>query len=254
MKILQNTKHKSILLPELKFKNVIKFDGDKNTDRMSYKYKIKTKNNDYNSNNNNSSKKKLFKENSQISLPCNKRSISINNIDNLEPKRINVLKEEIETLRYKLNEEKLKSEVLHEIAEEEKKKHILYRHKFQKLIKTNMEVEEIKKIDFISSKRKEDRVNKTKNNCCSNSMILVKKVNNYNAINNIKYINNNNHSRFLLTPKKENSENSNDKKVIGLTKKDSINTKLKINKINIINKEIINLKKKNIFKDKIIEE
>ena len=247
MKLL---KQKSTLLPELKFKNVVKFDDKQNTCRFYHKSKINLMKKEINENNDN----KLIKEKNRISndFQLNKRSMSTNNFER-ESKNIDKLKEEIEMLKFQLDEEKIKSEVLHEIAEEEKKKHNLYKQKFQKLIFSNGErLEEIK--DNNNNNNKITLLHKTENS----NINLIKNINICNSVRNYKYKNNNSElNNFLLSQRQDHNSPMNTlpihrkKKLIN---KEIFNKKINFKNINKAEDEIIDLKEKNDNKDKLIEE
>ena len=252
MKKMKLIKQKSTLLPELKFKNVVKFDDKQNTCRFYNKYKINLMKKEINENDNN----KLIKEKNRISndFQLNKRSMSTNNFER-ESKNIDKLKEEIEMLKYQLDEEKIKSEVLHEIAEEEKKKHNLYKQKFQKLIFSNGErLEEIKDNNNNNINNKINLLYKTVNSNIS----LIKNINICNSVRNYNYKNNNSEfNNFLLSQRQDynspiNTLPINRKKK--LINKEILNKKINFKNINKVEDEIIELKEKNDNKDKLIEE
>ena len=101
--------------------------------------------------------------------------------------------EEIESLRYQLNEEKIKSEVLKVIAEDEKKKHLYYRAKFQKVKNINDELIDKMKKTRSNNRCSESRDSKKHNN--SSNLEIIKETITFNLSN----INNNtiNHNTSL---------------------------------------------------------
>ena len=133
-------KQKSSILPDLKFKKFIQYDENQKTTRLCYKPKvllIKDSKNSESSNNNDINKEKkelIYLRNDSGNKKRSNSNRLLNNNNNNIQKNINELKEEIESLKNQLNDEKLKSEVLKEIAEEEQKKHLLYKKKFQTIV------------------------------------------------------------------------------------------------------------------------
>ena len=147
--------------------------------------------------------------------------------------------EEIKSLKAQLSEEKLKSNVLREIAEGEKKKHMLYKKKFQYILK--------------ELNNKDDNLNNSDNNIIEKNQLddkffLVSSLNFQTSHKTLKLktINKKENSN-ALTPKKEESPHGN-----GKTKKiknDDENLKLrykieklysKINQLKLHNQNLIN--------------
>jgi hypothetical protein len=194
----------------------------------------------------------------------NKHS-SLKPIDN-KIENINELSQKINELKKKLKEEKLKSEVLREIAEEEKKKHHLYKQKFENAILGNGHlIDDIKNsnnntkktISYVSDKKKtiDVQIYRIKLYSIKNSN-YCKSMKDINIKNNMKNSNNNS---FSLSPNKDLSTVV--KPIQASTKSEFIKNalltkKLKIKNLKKYNKEIneINgLKEENNTKDKIIE-
>ena len=122
MSLVKLLRQNSSILPDLQFKKIIKLNENKKTTRLYYRPKIKL----FQERNINNILNKEKHEISNLEPEINERTMS-NKIINKESNKINDLKEEIQSLKNQLNDEKLKSEVLKEIAEEEQKKHILYK-------------------------------------------------------------------------------------------------------------------------------
>lgn len=255
---------RSTFLPNLKLKNLIKNEEDQKTARLY-----------------NNSRMKLIKHKSsdlkdQIFLSQEKNEMSdiiINKENNkkcssFKPvdkgiENINELSQQIDELKSQLNEEKLKSEVLREIAEEEKKKHILYKQKFKNAIFGNSHLADDiktnnnntkKTISYVSDKKKSIDVQ----NYCNN-LYSIKNANFCNSMkdNNIKSnMNNSNINSFSLSPNKDLSTLV--KTIQVSTKSEFIKNALLTKKIKIKNlkkydNELNELKEENITKDKIIE-
>ena len=261
MKLL---KQNSSILPNLKFKKLIKFDENQKTTKVYYRPKLillkENKNIDLNYNlleqkeKNDNNENKENKENKEID-ENKKRSISNKIINNKEQSNLNNLKNEIEFLKNQLNDEKLKSKILKEIAEEEQKKHILYKKKYQTIIISNEDL--IDKIKIKSSKKilayKDGKDNHKDN------VFFLKNLNNCNSIS--KETNNNEHISFkrcLSSPRQEcllfsqtipiNNKSYMIKNLL-LNKK-----KIKLTNIKKSKEEINELRKNNFKKEKIIEE
>jgi len=250
MKLLRE---KSSRLPDLKFKNIIKLDENLKTSRLSYKTKIKIIKERQNLDADN----KIFiyqdKNKSNKKNDINNKTISNEKNDN-EKYNINELKGEIELLQNQLNEEKIKSEVLKQIAEEENKKHILYKKKFQTIILSNGELmDEIKTknnnritFSYIEDKNKEN----------INNIYPIKYINNCNSVKNIKNrANNSDINSFLLTSRQFCNSPTQTIQVnkIDIIKDAILNKKIKLKKFKKENEENSELKEKNIQKDILIE-
>ena len=204
MKLL---KQNSSILPDLKFKKLIKFDENQKTTKVYYKPKIillkENKNEELNYNvleQKEQIEKNENKENKEIVHDNKKRSISNKIINNKEQTNLNDLKNEIQSLKNQLNDEKLKSKILKEIAEEEQKKHILYKKKYQTIIISNEELKDV--IQNNSSKKtlayKDEKDNHKK------KIFLIRNLNNYNSISNEKNsIENLSFNRCLSSPRQE---------------------------------------------------
>jgi len=267
MKTIKLLSQKSTFLPNLKLKNIIKNDESQKTARLY-----------------NNCQMKLLKHKTSdltdqifISQEKNEKSAIIINKENtnkcpsLKPvdkdiENINELSQQIDELKSQLNEEKLKSEVLREIAEEEKKKHYLYKQKFKNAILGNGHlIDDIKisnnntkkTISYVSDKKKSIDAQK---NC--NNLYSIKNSNFCNSVkdNNINNnMNSSNINSFSLSPKKD--LNSLVKTIQVNTKSEFIRNALLTKKLKIKNlkkcdnelNEINELKEENITKDKIIE-
>ena len=267
MKMIKLLNQKSTFLPNLKLKNIIKKDENLKTARLYNNYPMKL------------IKHKTSDLTDQIFLSQekNEKSDIIINKENTnkhssfkhvgkEIENLNELSEQIDELKSKLNEEKLKSEVLREIAEEEKKKHYLYKQKFKNAILGNGHlIDDIKisnnntkkSISYISDKKKSIDVQ----NYCNN-LYSIKKSNFCKSMkdNNIKNnMNSSNINSFSLSPKRELSTLV--KTIQVNSKSDFIKNALLTKKLKIKNlkkyddelNEINELKEENIKKDKIIE-
>ena len=150
MNIMKLIRQKSSTLPELKFKNIIKYDENLKTTRLSFKTKIKLIKDE-----------QIFEDN-KIFINQEKNKISNHDLEynnnqimilNNEQNNMKELIEENEYLKNQLNDEKLKSEVLKQIAEEEQKKHILYKKKFQKIMLSNGDL-----IDEVKNNKNNNRI------------------------------------------------------------------------------------------------
>ena len=267
MEMIKLLNQRSTFLPNLKLKNIIKKDENQKTARLYNNCPmklIKHKTSDLTDQIFLSQEKK---EKSDIIVNkenTNKHS-SFKHVDK-EIENLNELSEQIDELKSQLNEEKLKSEVLREIAEEEKKKHYLYKQKFKNAILGNGHfIDDIKisnnntkkSISYVSDKKKSIDVQ----NYCNNLYSIKKskfcnsmKDNNINNNMNISNINS-----FSLSPKRELSALV--KTIQVNTKSDFIKNALLTKKLKIKNlkkyddelNEINELKEENIKKDKIIE-
>ena len=100
----------------------------------------------------------------------------------------NSLSEEIELLRHELNEEKIKSEVLKVIAEDEKKKHLYYRGKLLKVKNINNELIDKMKKAKINNKFNEYKDSRNNN---SSNLEVIKETITFNLSNINNTINNN---------------------------------------------------------------
>ena len=267
MKMIKVINQKNTILPNLKLKNIIKKDESQKTARLYNKCPMKL------------IKHKTSELNDQIFLSQekNEKFDTIINKENTnrhssfkhaskEIENLNELSEQIDELKSQLNEEKLKSEVLREIAEEEKKKHYLYKQKFKNAILGNGHlIDDIKisnnntkkSISYISDKMKTIDVQ----NYCNN-LYSIKKSNfckSMKEINNKNNMNSSNINSFSLSPKRELSTLV--KTIQVNTKSDCIKNALLTKKLKIKNlqeydnelNEINELKEENIKKDKIIE-
>ena len=199
MKIMKLLRQKSSTLPELKFKNIIKYDENLKATKLSFKTKIKL-----------IKDKPDLEESNKIFINQEKSKIYNQDIDynskimisnNNKKNNLKELKEEIEYLKSQLSEEKLKSEVLKQIAEEEQKKHLLYKKKFQKIILSNGEL-----IDETKSKNNNNRIisyteDKKKGN--NNNIAPIKYINSCNSVRNLNsYSKNKSYiNSFLLSPR-----------------------------------------------------
>ena len=88
------------------------------------------------------------------------------------------LKEKIESLENQLSEEKTKFEVLKEIAEDEKKKHILYREKYQKVKNLNYEI-----VAKVKKKKNKDKKNKELKKESNNNLEIIRQTATFNTSN-----------------------------------------------------------------------
>ena len=242
-------KQKSSLLPNLKHIN-INSEFQKTT-RLSQIKLVKNKNSNLIEQNLLSLDEKEISEYGLIK-EISKRCMSCKHINN-DTKNISELKEEIELLKKQLNDEKLKSEVLREIAEEEKKKHILYKQKFQTIILSNGNfMQEIKNLKNTEKKAISYIQNKNNNKLIDNKIVSFKNSNVCNSVKNIKSSYSSLNS-FLATPKYLIQTLPVNTKM-DFIKNAILNKKLKIKNLKKVDEELIELKEKNFNKDKLIEE
>ena len=257
MKKMKLFKQKSTILPDLKFKKIIKLDENQAPSRLFYNSKnIFNKDNENLKFNSKDYKNKEKNENDYMKTYCeNKKRSASNKIMNDKEKSDNFLKElkeEVEILKNKLNDEKLKSEVLREIAEEEQRKHIMYKKKYQTIIFSKGElIDEIKNNSKIIQSYKEgkDELKNNKNifknlNICYSVRSISNNINNSDFNNCFTYSRQNYYS-----PNQTIQVNKNK-----MIKKYLLNKKIKIIHTRNNNEEIKELKSKNIEKDKLIEE
>ena len=244
MKAIILFKQKSSILPDLKFQKTTQFDESPKTTRFHYKPKllvIKDKENCKNKNNDIINKEKKEIIHLRNEPDAKKRSLSNKIIINSDKaqKNMNELKEEIESLKNQLNDEKLKSEVLKEIAEDEQKKHLLYKKKF-------------KTIAFSKRELLIDEINSTKNILTPNNKNnLYMDINNCNQVKNA--INNNNSVTSRINACLSSPRHSPGKIIyINKIKKSFSNRKYKYLNFKKIKEELIELKQKNSEKDKKI--
>lgn len=256
MKLL---KQKSTLLPDMQFKKIIGFEESQKTARLYFKPKIKfLKERNINNIFLKMEKNEIF--NKGFVSEKNKRSWSnkiINKeINNKKSYNINDLKEEIKLLKNQLNDEKIKSEVLKQIAEEEQKKHILYKKKFRTIFSSKGAL-----MDEVISQNNNSKITlsyvEEKDKYKNNNIYSFKNKNNYKSVKNLtNKINNSGFNSFILSPRKEHASPSQTIPVnnkIEIIKKVILNKKIKFTK-DKKNEEIIELKEKNSKKDKLIEE
>ena len=256
MKLL---KQKSTLLPDMQFKKIIGFEESQKTARLYFKPKIKfLKERNINNIFLKMEKNEIF--NKGFVSEKNKRSWSnkiINKeINNKKSYNINDLKEEIKLLKNQLNDEKIKSEVLKQIAEEEQKKHILYKKKFRTIFSSKGAL-----MDEVISQNNNSKITlsyvEEKDKYKNNNIYSFKNKNNYKSVKNLtNKINNSGFNSFILSPRKEHASPSQTIPVnnkIDIIKKVILNKKIKFTK-DKKNEEIIELKEKNSKKDKLIEE
>ena len=254
---------RSTFLPNLKLKNIIKIDENQKNAILYNNCQMKL------------IKHKTYDLTNQIFLSQekNEKSDIIINKENtnkhssLKPadkeiENINELSQQINELKSQLNKEKLKSEVLREIAEEEKKKHYLYKQKFKNaILGTGHLIDDIKisnnskkTISYVSDKKKLIDAQNYRN-----SLYSIKNSKFCNSVkdNNIKNnMNNSNINSCSISPKKE--PNNMVKTIQVNTKSEFIRnalltTKIKIKNLKKYDNEINELKEENITKDKIIE-
>ena len=266
MEMIKLLNQRSTFLPNLKLKNIIKIDENQKNAKL------------YNNSQMKLIKHKTYDLTNQIFLSQekNEKSDIIINKENtnkhssLKPsdkeiENINELSQQINELKSQLNKEKLKSEVLREIAEEEKKKHYLYKQKFKNaILGSGHLIDDIKNnnnskktISYVSDKKK---LIDAQNYC--NNLYSIKNSKFCNSVkdNNIKNkMNNSNINSCSISPKKD--PNNLVKTIQVNTKSEFIRNALLTTKIKIKNlkkydnelNEINELKEENITKDKIIE-
>ena len=238
-------KQKSSLLPNLKLKKITQCDESQKTTRLYYKPKIlliKDKENCENNNNiANKEKNEIIYLRNDPDLK--KRSVSNKIYYDKAQKNINELKEEIESLKNQLSEEKLKSEVLKEIAENEQKKHLLYKKKFQTIILSKGEL-----IDEMNNSKKTLSFNNKNNIYINNKMINCNSLKN--AINNSN-LDTSGINICLSSPRSQCSSPSQTIYANNI-KKSFSSKKYKYINLKKIEEELVELKQKNSEKEKII--
>ena len=238
-------KQKSSLLPNLKLKKITQCDESQKTTRLYYKPKIiliKEKENCENNNNVvNKEKNEIIYLRNEPDLKKRSASNKINYDKGL--KNINELKEEIESLKSQLSDEKLKSEVLKEIAEDEQKKHLFYKKKFQTIVLSKGDL-----IDEMDNTKKTSSFNNKKNIYINNKMINSNSLKN--AINNSN-LDSSGINICLSSPRQQCFSPSQTIYANNINKSLS-NKKYKYINLKKIKEELVELKQNNSEKEKII--
>ena len=149
------------------------------------------------------------------------------------------LKEKIESLQTQLSEEKTKFEVLKEIAEDEKKKHISYREKYQKVKNLNEEI-----IAKVKKRKKRNSKSKEKKKENNNNVDAIRQIATFNASNIIC----NNSGEIELSARNR----------IDSPQKNGIKENMKVidelkEKIEKLNKELNKIKEDNNNKNSLIQ-
>ena len=265
MKKIKLLNTKNTFFPNLKLKNIIKNEENQKTARLYNNCKIKLMRHKTSD---------LITEQIFISQDKNEISDTLINKDksnkfstvklvDKENENIYDLSRKIDELKRQLNEEKIKSEVLREIAEDEKKKHLFYKQKLKNALLGNGHlIDDMKTINndtkktlsYISEKKKSIDAQ----NYCHN-LYSIKHSNICNSMRDIKSKNSMNNSiinNYSISPNRELSTLV--KTIQASTKSEFIRNallskKLKIKNLKKYDNELYELKEENITKDKIIE-